>query len=98
MHSDVHSLPGTPHRVTDATTDAAGSRTRPVGPGAGAASVIARSARHDPISCLIVKVLVTGGAGFIGSNLAVELVRLGYTVRVLDNFATGHRSNLAGLK
>lgn len=44
------------------------------------------------------KVLVTGGAGFIGSNLAVELVKLGYTVRVLDNFATGHRSNLASLK
>jgi nucleoside-diphosphate-sugar epimerase len=45
-----------------------------------------------------VRVLVTGGAGFIGSNLAVELVRRGFDVRVLDNFATGHRANLAGLQ
>ena len=40
-------------------------------------------------------VLVTGGGGFIGSNLAERLVREGYEVRVLDNFATGHRGNLA---
>ncbi len=42
--------------------------------------------------------LVTGGAGFIGSNLAEELVRRGETVRVLDNFATGCRENLVGLE
>ena len=42
--------------------------------------------------------LITGGAGFIGSNLAQELVRRGETVRVLDNFATGRRENLAGLE
>ena len=40
------------------------------------------------------KVLVTGGGGFIGSNLVKRLVREGYRVRVLDNFATGHRGNL----
>jgi nucleoside-diphosphate-sugar epimerase len=40
------------------------------------------------------KVLVTGGGGFIGSNLVDRLLRDGYTVRVLDNFATGHRHNL----
>ena len=38
--------------------------------------------------------LVTGGAGFIGSNIAKSLVEKGYAVRVLDNFATGQRLNL----
>jgi nucleoside-diphosphate-sugar epimerase len=38
--------------------------------------------------------LVTGGAGFIGSHLAEELVRRGHTVRVADNLITGKRSNL----
>ncbi|MHB1537988.1 MAG: SDR family oxidoreductase [Solirubrobacteraceae bacterium] len=41
------------------------------------------------------KVLVTGGAGFIGSHLAGRLLQLGHEVRILDNFATGRRSNLA---
>jgi nucleoside-diphosphate-sugar epimerase len=41
--------------------------------------------------------LVTGGAGFIGSHLAEELVRRGERVRVVDNLATGKRANLAGL-
>ena len=40
------------------------------------------------------RVLVTGGGGFIGSNLAERLVALGQQVRVLDNFATGHRKNV----
>ncbi|PAP76387.1 SDR family oxidoreductase [Rubrivirga marina] len=38
--------------------------------------------------------LVTGAAGFIGSNLLEELLRLGQTVVGLDSFATGHRRNL----
>ncbi len=41
--------------------------------------------------------LVTGGAGFIGSHIAEELVRRGERVRVLDNFITGKRENLAPL-
>lgn len=40
------------------------------------------------------KFLVTGGAGFIGSNLSQALVEKGYSVRVLDNFSTGKRSNI----
>ena len=38
--------------------------------------------------------LVTGGAGFIGSHIAEELVRRGERVRVLDNFITGKHENL----
>ena len=41
------------------------------------------------------QVLVTGGGGFIGSHLTKRLLREGYSVRVLDNFATGNRANLA---
>jgi nucleoside-diphosphate-sugar epimerase len=38
--------------------------------------------------------LVTGGAGFIGSNIVEELVRRGERTRILDNFSTGKRENL----
>jgi UDP-N-acetylglucosamine/UDP-N-acetyl-alpha-D-glucosaminouronate 4-epimerase len=41
------------------------------------------------------RVLVTGGGGFIGSNLARRLLERGDDVRVLDNFSTGNRRNLA---
>ena len=39
--------------------------------------------------------VVTGGAGFIGSNLVDQLVRKKHKVIVLDNFSTGRRSNLS---
>lgn len=44
------------------------------------------------------KYLITGGGGFIGSNIAHELVRRNEEVRVLDNFATGRRVNLSGIE
>ncbi len=43
------------------------------------------------------KILVTGGAGFIGSNLCENLINDGHQVRCLDNFATGHFHNIEPL-
>jgi UDP-N-acetylglucosamine 4-epimerase len=40
------------------------------------------------------RVLITGGAGFIGSNLCEYFLNKGYVVTCLDNFATGHRHNI----
>lgn len=41
------------------------------------------------------KILITGGAGFVGSHLADRLIERGDTVLVVDNFATGRRDNLS---
>src|ERR1017187_5407796 len=43
------------------------------------------------------KVLVNGGAGFIGSNLTAGLLRIGHVVTVLDNFSSGYRENVEAL-
>ena len=43
------------------------------------------------------KYLITGGAGFIGSHIAQNLLERGETVRILDNFSTGKRENIAEL-
>lgn len=39
-------------------------------------------------------ILITGGAGFIGSNLCEYFLNKGYVIRILDNFVTGHRYNI----
>ena len=43
------------------------------------------------------KILITGGAGFIGSHLAERLVTDGHSVIALDDFSTGRRENVASL-
>ena len=43
----------------------------------------------------VIKSVITGGAGFIGSNLTDRLVSIGHKVIVLDNFVSGKRSNLS---
>jgi UDP-N-acetylglucosamine 4-epimerase len=40
------------------------------------------------------RILITGGAGFIGSNLCEYFLSKGHEVVCLDNFATGHKHNL----
>jgi len=45
-----------------------------------------------------VKALVTGGAGFIGSNICRKLVSLGWFVRVVDNLSSGKEANLADIR
>ncbi len=42
--------------------------------------------------------VITGGAGFIGSHLADRLLQQGHRVRIIDNFATGKRENLANMQ
>ena len=42
----------------------------------------------------VARILVTGGAGFIGSHLATELLSRGHSVRVVDDLSTGLRANV----
>ena len=42
--------------------------------------------------------LVTGGAGFIGSNICKTLIEQGKSIRILDNFSTGKWQNLEAIK
>ena len=44
------------------------------------------------------RILVTGGAGFIGSHLCERLIHEGHSVTAIDNFSTGKASNLDSLK
>lgn len=47
---------------------------------------------------MMAKFLITGGAGFIGSNIAEELIKRGEKVRIIDNFSTGKKENIEEFK
>ena len=44
------------------------------------------------------RILITGGAGFIGSNLTKRLISQGHAVTILDDFSTGLASNISALQ
>ena len=47
---------------------------------------------------MLKNILITGGAGYIGSHVAVELLRLGYNVTIIDNFSNSKISNINKIK
>ncbi len=55
-------------------------------------------AQRPPRYAIQKRVLVTGGAGFIGSHLCARLLEQGHSVLCVDNFFTGTRSNIAKAK
>ena len=66
-----------------------------IGAGAVIASGTVTRRRTVPVGELIVRALVTGGAGFIGSTLVDRLLAEGHTVDVIDDLSTGSLANLA---
>src|SRR3954469_10529038 len=55
------------------------------------------STDHGPLSTMLKRILVTGGAGFLGSHLCERLVELGHDVICLDNFFTSQKTNVTHL-
>src|SRR5512138_3098382 len=66
----------------------------------GAKTLCGQFSKHATIwrGDIVARYLVTGGCGFIGSNIVEHLVQAGQEVRVLDNLLTGRRENLSGFE
>ena len=56
--------------------------------------IIEKLDRVRPVLMSRKKVIVTGGAGYIGSHIVLELNRLGYQVLIVDDMSKGNRKNL----
>ena len=66
--------------------------------GRGVSSVDEASARVRRASSQVMKCLITGGSGFVGSHLADRLLEQGHTVMVIDDLTTGSIQNILHFK